>query len=149
MDQFHVMRRLHGLAAAAGASFELIQKNGGAAALEEAVRERKPSGQILEILAPVLKAVGEMREEDVNYVFDKCLAVVERQIDGDRGWGTVGVRGGGLMFSDIGMPGMLLLTWFTLVENLGDFFSDLLSGLTALGTMEPGSNSSAETTTGS
>lgn len=148
LDQFHVMRRLHSLAAAAGRSFDEIQRAGGASALEDAVKERKPSGKILDILAPILRAVGEMRQEDVDYVFEKCLSVVERQTPGGAAWAPVWGRGG-MMFNDIGMPGMIVLVWHVLVENLGDFFSDLLSGLTALGMMEPGSNSSAEKTTGS
>lgn len=147
LDQFHVMRRLHGLAAAAGRSFEEIQKFGGAEALEAAVKEQKPTGRILDILAPVLRAVGEMREEDVNYVFDKCLSAVERQVQGGA-WSPVYGRGG-LMYSDIGMPAMLVLVWYALEGNLGNFFSDLLFGLTGLATTESGSTSSAGKTTGS
>lgn len=148
MQQFHVARRLHGVCAALGEAFNIVQQMGGAETLALAVVEKKPTSDVLRVLAPVLKSLGDMKDTDVDYVFENCLLVVERQQSGGA-WAPIWVRGGGLMFQDIEMPHMIVLTWHVLRSNLAGFFFELLSGLTAPG-MESSitSASSAEKTTG-
>lgn len=134
IPQFHVMRRLHGVAASAGETLDAIQRMGGAANLEEAIREKRPTENVMKVIAPILRALGEMRDEDVDYVLNNCLAVVQRAETNDRGWSPVMPQPGVLMFQDIQMPCMLVLTWHVLRSNLGNFFSDLLAGLSDPGT---------------
>lgn len=129
MQQFHVARRLHGVCASLGEAFNVVQRMGGAAALATAVLEKKPTSDVLLVIAPVLKSLGDMKDSDVEYVFENCLGVVERQQVGGA-WAPVWARGGGLMFQDIEMPHMLVLTWHVLRSNLANFFFELLSGLT-------------------
>lgn len=142
ITQFHVMRRLHGLAGSAGETFMSVQRMGGSAQIEKAIREKSaPDHNILEVISPILRAIGDMKDEDVNYIFDTCLGVVERRIPGDRGWAKIMPNPGVIMFDDIEMSHMLVLTWKVLQANLSNFFSDLLSELLAQGTTGSGSAS--------
>lgn len=142
MQQFHVMRRLYAVSSAMGEGFSKLQEKGGAAALESQLSgETSRTVDILEIVQPLLRAVGQMRDEDAEYVFGTCLAVVERQMPGATGWARVQSSPGQMMFDDIAMPQMLALTWHVLRVNVSGFFFDLLSGLAAPGTKEPGSSS--------
>lgn len=151
IQQFHVMRRLGGVAGSLGEAFSQVQRLGGAASVEKMVssRDAAKSGDVLRVIEPVLLALGAMRDEDVNYVLHNCLSVVERQQSGGGGWARVMPQPGVIMFMDIEMPQMLAITWHVLRSNLANFFFDLLSGLTALETTEPGSSSSAGSATGS
>ena len=141
ITQFHVMRRLHALAASAGETLAAVQKMGGAAELERAIREKRPGENIMEVIEPVMRALGHMTDEEVNYVLHNCLVVVERQVTGGNGWAPVMPQPGSLMFSDIGMPHMIVLVWHVLRVNLANFFSDLLSALSAQGTTRSESGS--------
>lgn len=151
IQQFHVMRRLHGVCGSLGEAFRQVQRLGGATAVEKMVanRDADKSLDVLRVVEPVLRALGGMSDEDVNYVLHNCLSVVERQQAQTSGWARVMPQPGVLMFMDIEMPQMLALTWHVLRINLANFFFDLLSGLTALETTEPGSSSSAGSATGS
>lgn len=149
MQQFHVMRRLNIVCSAAGECFQRVQEMGGAGSIEDMVREKRPTTQILSVIQPLLAAVGVMTDADVEYVFSNCLGVVERRVDGDRGWAPVWPRGGGLMYTDIEMPHMIVLTWHVLRENVADFFFVLLSGLTPQKGPDGESTSSRGSTTGS
>jgi hypothetical protein len=143
MQQFHVMRRLYAVSAAMMEGFNRLQEKGGAAALESHLAGEVDAKDvnILEVIQPLLRAVGQMRDEDAEYVFGTCLAVVERQMPGATGWARIQTSPGQLMFDDIQMPQMMALTWHVLRVNVSGFFFDLLSGLAApVGTM-PGSSS--------
>lgn len=135
IDQFHVVRRLHALGGALAESFAETQRLGGAAELERAARDASRRGEIgadlTRVIGPVLRAIGQMPEADVDYVLEKCLRTVERHVSGDTGWAVVWAPGAGLMFQDLGMPAMVVLVWHALRTNLADFFFDLLSGLNA------------------
>jgi hypothetical protein len=76
------------------------------------------------ISEPLANAFSSIKDEDSDYVIDQCLAVCDRQ----QGTGGVTIwaplmRGGTLMFSDLDMTTMLSLTFATIRENLGNFFS--------------------------
>lgn len=104
MTQFHIIRRLGGVLAA--------------------VRDGAESGDVFTVL---MQAVGDMSDEDSEYIIAKCLNGCARRQDGDTGWAPV-FRHGQMIFSDILMPEMLQLTWATLQSNLSDFFTGLRSG---------------------
>jgi len=104
MTQFHIIRRLGGVLAA--------------------VRDGAESGDVFTVL---MQAVGDMSDEDSEYIIGRCLTGCTRKQSGDAGWAAV-FRHGQLMFADIGMPDMLQLTWATLQSNLSDFFTGLRSG---------------------
>lgn len=143
MQQFHVMRRLYSVSSGAMEGFNKLQEKGGSAMLEKHLSGTKDADDvnILEVIQPLLRAVGQMRDEDVEYVFNQCLSVVERQMPGATGWARVQSSPGQLMFDDIQMPQMLALTWHVLRVNVSGFFLDLLSGLAAPETKESGSSS--------
>lgn len=104
MTQFHITRRLGGVLAA--------------------IRAGREGGDVYAVL---MQAVGEMSDEDSEYIIGRCLAGCLRKQDGDAGWAAV-YRHGQMMFADIAMPDMLRLTWATLQANLSDFFTSLRSG---------------------
>lgn len=102
MTQFHVSRRVMPLMAALGGDGDKM--------------------------ALVLEALGHLSDSDSEYVIGKCLADCRRK-NGDT-WAKIYVSGN-LMFEDIGMKGMVQLTFATLRENLADFFTGLRSNLSA------------------
>lgn len=95
MTQFHVMRRI----------MPIVGVISGDDAMERAFR-----------------ALGELSDEDSEYVLNKCLTGCMRK-NGDN-WAKVYVNGR-LMFEDIGLPGMLRLAVATLKEPIAGFFTNL------------------------
>lgn len=81
---------------------------------------------MIEKIEPFLAALGKMSDEDTDYVLDTCLSVVQRKIEGDRGWSSVG-SGGALMFDDIDLAVMMRLAFEAGRENLSGFFDALQS----------------------
>ncbi|HVI10231.1 MAG TPA: hypothetical protein VND65_18215 [Candidatus Binatia bacterium] len=75
-----------------------------------------------QVSGPLAKAISSIKDEDSDFIIDKCLAVCHRK-QGDV-WAPL-VRGGNLMFSDLNqdMVAMLSITFAVLKENLGNFFS--------------------------
>lgn len=106
MTQFHVTRRLAPVMAAFRASVEAsaekADESGGA------------------IMAGIMSALNEMSDADAEYVIGRCLTECRRK--NGEAWAKVWA-GGRLMFDDIGMPGMVRLTFETIRENMADFFS--------------------------
>lgn len=102
MTQFHVSRRVMPLMAALGGDGDKM--------------------------ALLFGAVGRLSDEDSEYVIGKCLGGCLR-MNGETG-SKIYVAGR-LMFDDIGMTGMVKLTFETLKENLSDFFTGLGSNLGA------------------
>lgn len=98
MTQFHVTRRLGPVMAAISGEGDLMGK--------------------------VFHALGELSDGDAEYIVAKALGNCTMQ-QGDA-WAKVYV-GGRLMFDEIGMAGMITLTFETLKENLSDFFTILRS----------------------
>lgn len=91
---------------------------------------KEGAADIFDILAgPFIHEMSEMKDENLNYVIDTCLAVCERkQMNGGlEVWGPVVAKGttasgNGLMFNDLQGSNLLQLTWEVLQENLSDFF---------------------------
>jgi hypothetical protein len=86
------------------------------------------------IVEPFLRALGEIPEEDVRLIISTALNVVTRQEP--TGWQRITSPAGDVMYADI--SDSLLVTgqivWNVLQDSLADFFTELLSGLAALGT---------------
>lgn len=99
MTQFHVSRRIMPLMASLGGADKM---------------------------SSLFAAIGNLSDEDAEYVIGKCLAECRRQ--NGEAWVKIYVNGR-LMFEDIGMMGMVQLTFETLKENLSGFFSGLGSNL--------------------
>ena len=124
MEQFHVMRRLASVSSGLGEGISRLQQAGGAKAL------LADGGAALDVVSPLLRAIGSMSNEDSEYVINTCLKVVRRR-QGEVAWAQVQSSPGVLMFPDIGMTAMIALVWRVLEFNLGGFFSELLSALPA------------------
>jgi hypothetical protein len=77
-------------------------------------------------IEPFLAALGNMTDENADYVIDTCLSVVERKVGGDRGWQKIGT-GGALMYDDIDLATMLQLVFRAGAENLSGFFDAAMS----------------------
>lgn len=122
LRQFHVMRRLSGVASALGQTLSVIMKSGGVKAL---LAGEGPDP--IEVVEPLMKAVSTMSDADSDFVIMTCLSVVSRQVPGGTGWSPVTV-GGNVMFQDMSLPIMLQLVWRVLEDNLSSFFSALPSG---------------------
>ena len=127
MEQFHVVRRLTAVSSSLGEGIIRMQKAGGAG---QVLNAENPD--IIGVVTPLLKAIGEMSNEDSEYVINTCLKAVARK-QGDVAWAQVQASPGVLMFPDIKLPVMLALVWRTLEFNIGGFFSELLSVLSTPG----------------
>lgn len=82
--------------------------------------------KVVSKLGPLSDALASMKDEDVDYIIDTCLAVVSRKVDGDRGWAPLITQGGGMMY-DIDLGTMMSLTFEVVQENLQGFFDALQS----------------------
>lgn len=77
---------------------------------------------------PILKAIGQMSDDDANFVLNTCLSVVTRQAEGATGWQKILPAPGVLQFADITPSDMLQITGKVLeAHKIAGFFSELLS----------------------
>ena len=83
-----------------------------------------------DVMTKILHAVGELTDEDSEYVIGKCLTGCLRK-NGDT-WAKV-YNAGNFMFEDIGLGEIIRLTMATIEENLSDFFTGLRSISTSAG----------------
>jgi len=77
---------------------------------------------VLDALPIMAAAIGEMRDEDADYILKVCLEHCQRNSGGV--WGKVRA-GDVLMFEDIGLPEMMQITWKVIEENLASFMPAL------------------------
>lgn len=87
-----------------------------------------PGGEITDTtmfsaMAPIAQVLSEMKDEEIDYVLDRCLSVVQRQDPATQTWAPVATVHGHLMFEDMDMTAMLRLAVEVIQENLGGFFS--------------------------
>ena len=80
------------------------------------------------VLPALASAVGELSDDDADYVLFGALKHVSRKQEKGLGWGPV-ATGNTLMYSDINMLTMLKLAWEALSFNMSGFFSALPSVL--------------------
>ena len=74
---------------------------------------------LADALSPLMDAIAQMPENDVNYVIYKCLGVVNRG-------GAAVCRNNTIMFDDIDMAHLLPLVIATIRVNMGNFIRGLL-----------------------
>lgn len=75
---------------------------------------------LADALSPLMDAIAQMPEDDVNYIIYKCLSVAKR--------GSAAVcRNNTIMFDDIDMTQVLPLVIATIRINLGNFIQGLLT----------------------
>lgn len=122
MRQFHVMRRLSGVASALGDTVGVVMRSGGVKALLEG---KGPDP--VKVIEPLTRAISAMSDADSEYVIMNCLSVIQRQVAGDTGWAPL-ISSGQLMYQDLDLPAMLQLVWRVLEGNLSNFFSALPTG---------------------
>jgi hypothetical protein len=72
-----------------------------------------------EVIPDLAEIISQLSDEDVDYVLDACLAVV--QVKQERGWSQV-VSNGILMFQSADLKTQLQLTAEVVKFNLSDFF---------------------------
>lgn len=117
MKQFHIARRLAPALAAVGLTVAQL-------------KELKGLEDLAAVLGPLSGVAAAMSDEDAEYVIYTCLSAVQRVQPDGRG-APVTVNGEKrLMFEDMGMPQMLMLTFQVVRENMGGFMQEL-SVLTA------------------
>lgn len=73
---------------------------------------------------PLATAIGDLTDENSDYVINTCLSVVHTNRIGQT-WAPVANSGGDLMFQDIHLGTMVKLVLIVLRENLGDFLGAL------------------------
>jgi len=95
-------------------------------AILETMTKGEDGAPIGETLEPIMTALGRMSDEDVNYVIKSCLSVVTRKQAA--GWAPVQGNGGVLMFEDITVSHMMMITAKVMeAHRISDFFTDLIS----------------------
>lgn len=81
-------------------------------------------GGVLDKMQPFARILSDMPDPDAELILDTCLAVIERKVEGDRGWTKIG-SSGGLMYQDINLAVMMRLAYEAGRENLEGFFAAL------------------------
>lgn len=115
MTQLHVTRRLSPLI---GAFKDALPK-----------REEGQGLSLMDVqIAPLASALSGMPDDVVDYVISNTLSLVQRKMDGDRGWAPVWTPVAKRpMFDDIGMIDMLSICIRVVLDNIGPFsLGDLL-----------------------
>ena len=80
-------------------------------------------GALFDAAGPFANSLAEMKDEDFDYIFDTCLAVVKRKTAGTLQ--DIIVGGGELRFEDIKLPHQFQLIFAVLKENYESFFGGL------------------------
>ena len=96
------------------------------------IKEGHMEGETSEAaIAAFLKIAGNMEDEQLDYIFDHCLAVVKRK-DGDiSAQITAPIPNGkrAILYEDIDMMAMLIISFNVIKRNLSSFFDALPSDL--------------------
>lgn len=123
MRQFHVMRRVLGLA---GALSESLQSFSGSKTGFVEMLAKDPAAAVA-VAEPVLRALGKMSDDDAEYVIRSCLGAVRKKVG--QSWSPMTAPDGQFMFHDTPLAVVLNLTSSVLSRDLQSFFTELLSGL--------------------
>ncbi|WP_396231120.1 phage tail assembly chaperone [Acinetobacter baumannii] len=123
VDQFHVSRKIAPIVPKLMPIIAEIAKGDLAKVIESI--DGGESGDLSDLqpladaLSPLMEAIAQMPDEDVNYLIFKCLSVAKRG-------GAVVCRNNTIMFDDIDMTQLLPLVIATIRVNLGNFIQGLL-----------------------
>lgn len=141
MTQLHVTRRLAPFlsslmgAVSKGELAAMLKGNKEKGNKEEGSKAEGSKADVAALgvaaMGPLLDAVGSMPDEQVEYVINTCLSVVERK-QATGGWAPA-MSGGQLQFEDIDMTGLLAITRNVLQRDLAGFFGASLQAFAAGG----------------
>ena len=85
-------------------------------------------------LQQAVEALGEISDEAVEYIIQRCLSKVQRKRQGDTGWTAIwSASARRPQFEDLGGFEILSITSKVVMNELGPFFSGLASSLEAGG----------------
>lgn len=84
------------------------------------------------VLGPFADALASMKEEDVDYIMDVCLATVSRKVTvgNSANWARIG-SAKALAFDDIDLSVVFPIVTKVIWENLGPFINGFLSNAPA------------------
>ena len=105
--------------------FHVARKLSPALGLIDGLVAKKNEGKDFTVLA--LLIMNQLGDSDVEYVMNKCLAIVHRQQP--TGWAKLTAGAGQIMFDDTTLDELLNISVAVIVENLGDFFVKALAGI--------------------
>lgn len=75
-----------------------------------------------DMMPSLVEGLQKMSDTDSEYIIHNCLAVTQREIEGGNGWGPIfSASSKRMMYADVDMLVMLMITWNVLQDNLGDF----------------------------
>lgn len=113
IKQFHITRRLAPALATLGLSVAQL-------------KELRGIDELSALLGPLSGVMAAMKDDDAEYILFTCLGVVSRLAsDGRAARITVAGDNTRLMFEDIQMPQMLMLTFQVIKENMAGFMQEL------------------------
>lgn len=124
VTQFQLARRLSPLLKGLGG---VVESLGGIFNAVTAAREGRLIDTILgatdpfRAVQPFAEALGEMSDDNVNYIIRSCLGVVQRSVAGGNGWGAIQTPSGTLMYSDMDWLEMIQIVQKVLEDNLASF----------------------------
>jgi hypothetical protein len=108
--QFHVARRL-------GTALGPMAKT-----LIEASRSAVDEGEFgVLMIAEIAKGIGSLSDEDADYVLNACTQCVQRE-EKEMGWQKIATPEGVMLYQDINLKDMMVISGKVLQENLGSFF---------------------------
>jgi hypothetical protein len=80
-----------------------------------------------EAIGFLASGLGEMSDENSNYIIDNLLKNAQRKSENDIGWADLVADNGLIMFQDITWTAQLMICFKVLVFNMSDFFDILPS----------------------
>lgn len=115
-QQLHVARRLLPVLARIGTAFQQSGSDGSADPFSV-------------VANPMAQAISDMKQEDVDYVLNTCLAICHRKVQQGNGVGWAALMSPGgegklgqLMFQDLDLSHLIELVGAVVMENLKGFF---------------------------
>ena len=114
MTQFHVSRRLAPLVGI----LPIVTRGRKAGDVASPI----PPEQVKEVMTEALRIIGEMKDEDVEYVLDACLKQVMRWDVPTQQWFSVwNSQARKPMFDDVNMMTMMGICFHVIKASLGPF----------------------------
>lgn len=133
ITQFHIVRRIAPVAGelitvlSNSKTFKKMKSDG----LDKINMDKIDFDEIAKELSPVLNAIAKLPDDDVEYVVNKLLSGVSRQVSNQGGYQKIITNDNVIMFEDIkeNLGLMFSLAGKSFAQNLGGFINALPSGL--------------------
>lgn len=113
IQQFHVARRLAPLLAEATNVFQAGQNE-----------DVQSLDQMADIMKPIFDVLSQMKDDELDYIMERCLSVTQRQQAGGQYAPMWNVAARQPQFADLSMVELLQITFQVIQENLGNFFQN-------------------------